>query len=175
MSTLCVHGAPTSQTLGKPSDPTGVGLHFVVNCACMKRCRLFADGGARGNPGPAASGAVLFALDSKGEIGERLAEVGEYLGEATNNQAEYNAIIIGLKKAKELGCESLDVRLDSELAVKQLNGEYRVKNEELAKKYLEVYNLKQHFREITFSHVRREFNKEADAVVNKTIDQALGL
>lgn len=141
----------------------------------MKRCRLFADGGSRGNPGPAASGAVLFALSKDGELGERLAEVGEYLGETTNNQAEYHAIVIGLQKAKELGCESLDVRLDSELAVKQLNGEYRVKNEGLAKKFVEVHNLRQKFHEITFTHVRREFNKEADAVVNKTIDAALGL
>lgn len=141
----------------------------------MKRCRLFADGGARGNPGPAASGAVLFALGANGELGEKLAEVGEYLGTATNNQAEYHAIIIGLKKARELGCQSIDVRLDSELAVKQLNGEYRVKNPELAKRFLEVYQLKQGFHEIRFSHVRRELNKEADAVVNKTIDQALGM
>lgn len=136
---------------------------------------MFADGGARGNPGPAASGAVIYELQSNSEPGTKLAEVGEYLGEATNNQAEYQAIILGLKKAKELGLEALDVRLDSELAVKQLNGEYRVKNEQLAKLFLEIFHLRQKFREITFSHVKREFNKEADKVVNKTIDEALGL
>lgn len=140
----------------------------------MKKARMFADGGARGNPGPAGSGAVLFELQD-GELGGVIAEVGEYLGNATNNQAEYHAIVIGLQKAKELGIDALDVRLDSELCVKQLNGEYKVKNEELAKKFLEIYNLRQSFREITFSHVRREFNKVADAIVNKTIDQALGL
>jgi len=135
---------------------------------------MFADGGARGNPGPAASGAVLFELEDD-EIGKKIAEVSEYLGRATNNQAEYNAIVIGIKKAKELGIQILDVRLDSELAVKQLNGEYKVRNEELAKKFLEIYNLRQSFREIRFSHVRREYNKVADALVNKAIDQALGL
>lgn len=136
---------------------------------------MYADGGARGNPGPAAAGAVLFELDAKGEQGDVIVEVGKYLGETTNNQAEYRAIILGLKKAKELNFEMIDVRLDSELAVKQLNGEYRVKNEGLAKLFLEVFHLKQHFHTIAFSHVRREYNKAADAVVNRTIDEALGL
>lgn len=137
--------------------------------------RMFADGGARGNPGPAAAGVVLFELNADGEQGQKIIEFGEYLGKRTNNQAEYTAIVLGIKKAEELGCNSLDVRLDSELAVKQLNGEYKVKNEELAKLFLEIYNLRQSFREIVFSHVRRAFNKEADAMVNKAIDDALGL
>ena len=135
--------------------------------------RLYADGGSRGNPGPAASGYVLFALSEEGETGEKIFEDGEFLGTATNNVAEYTAIIIGLKKAKELGAEYLDVRLDSELAVKQLNGEYRVKNSGLAKLFVEVHNLRQKFHTIQFSHVRREFNKEADAMVNKALDEAL--
>lgn len=141
----------------------------------MKRMRMYADGGSRGNPGPAASGFVLFEFDESGEQGEKIFEHGEYLGVATNNQAEYTAIVLGLKKARELGAESLDVRLDSELAVKQLNGEYRVKNPDLAKIFLQVYNLRPHFREIRFTHVRREFNKEADAMVNKALDEALGV
>ncbi|MFH1631456.1 MAG: ribonuclease HI family protein [bacterium] len=141
----------------------------------LKRARLFADGGARGNPGPAAAGFVLFELDADGSLGPKIFEQGVYLGTATNNQAEYSAIVYGLKKAKELGIESIDVRLDSELAVKQLNGEYRVKNAKLAEYFLEIHNFKQKFREIRFSHVRREFNKEADAMVNKAIDEALGL
>lgn len=141
----------------------------------MKYGKMFADGGARGNPGPAASGAVGYATTKDGELQKKLFEVGEYLGEATNNQAEYHAIVIGLRAALEYGVEALDVRLDSELAVKQLNGEYKVKNEKLAEKFLEIYHLRQKFKKISFTHVRREGNKEADAIVNKTIDQALGL
>lgn len=141
----------------------------------MKYAIMHADGGSRGNPGPAAGGAVLFSRNGDGTPGEKCAEVGKYLGKATNNVAEYTGIIIGLEKAHELGIDNLDVRLDSELAVKQLNGEYRVKNPDLAKLFVHVHNLRQHFHHITFSHVRREYNKDADAVVNKTIDTALGL
>ena len=141
----------------------------------LKKVRMYADGGSRGNPGPSAGGAVLYSMNDDGSTGECLAEVSEYLGIATNNQAEYNGIIIGLRKAKELGFDVVEVRLDSELAVKQLNGQYRVKNPELAKRFLEIHNLRTHFRSTTFTHVRREFNAHADAVVNKAIDQALGL
>lgn len=137
--------------------------------------RMYADGGARGNPGPAAGGAVIFKLDTNGNQTERMAEVGQYFAHATNNVAEYTGIIIGLTKAHELGLKNLDVCLDSELCVKQLNGQYKVKNPALSKLFLEVYNLKQHFRQITFRHIRRAFNAEADAVVNKTIDTNLGL
>jgi ribonuclease HI len=128
---------------------------------------MYCDGGSRGNPGPAASGAVL-----KG--GEQVvAEVMKYLGDTTNNQAEYTSIIIGLEKAKELGATEVDVVMDSELAVKQLNGEYKVKNPEIAKRYLEVRNLLHSFKRVTFRHVKRAFNKEADALVNKCIDEHL--
>ena len=140
----------------------------------LKKARMYADGGARGNPGPAGSGAVLFTLEN-GEEGDVIAEVHEFIEHATNNIAEYHAIVIGLQKAKELGIKDLDVRLDSELAVKQLNGEYKVKNAGLAKKFLEVHNLRQSFREIRFSHVRRAQNAHADSLVNKAIDQGLGL
>ncbi len=134
-----------------------------------KHLRIYTDGGARGNPGPAASGAVLKELKD-GKEGKVIAEVSRYLGKTTNNQAEYTAIIIGLERARELGAEEVEVVMDSELAVKQLNGEYKVKNAELAKRYLEIWNLKNHFKKISFRHVRREKNKEADALVNKTID-----
>jgi ribonuclease HI len=140
----------------------------------MKKARMYGDGGARGNPGPAGSGAVIFDLVD-GEEGEILAEVGEFFAHATNNQAEYHSIVIGLKKALELGITDLEVRLDSELAVKQINGQYKVKNPILAEKFLEVYNLRQSFDKISFSHVRREQNTHADAIVNRTIDEALGL
>lgn len=135
----------------------------------MKRARMYADGGSRGNPGPAASGAVIYELHD-GEEGEVLAEVSKFLGNTTNNQAEYMAIVIGLRAAKKLGIEGLDVRLDSELAVKQLNGQYKVRNPEIAKRFAEVYELRQAFREIRFSHIRREKNTVADAIVNKELD-----
>ena len=139
----------------------------------IKRVRMYTDGGARGNPGPAATGVVLVSLNDEGEEGGVVEEFGVFLGETTNNQAEYQAIIHGLEKAKELGFTVVDARMDSELAVKQLNGEYRVKNEGLAKKVLEIHNLKQSFRDVRFSHVRRAQNTRADVQVNKAIDNAL--
>jgi ribonuclease HI len=140
----------------------------------IKRVRMYTDGGARGNPGPAATGVVLYEFNKDGEEGSKICEFGVYLGETTNNQAEYKAIIHGLEKAKELGYNEVDALLDSELAVKQLNGEYRVKNEGLARRVLEIHNLKQSFRAIRFTHIRRAFNTAADAMVNKAIDEALG-
>jgi len=83
------------------------------------------------------------------------------------------AIIRGLERAKELQVEEVEMVMDSELAVKQLNGQYRVKNQDLAKRFIEVYNLRMKFKKVTFKHVRREFNKDADALVNKAIDEAL--
>lgn len=126
----------------------------------------YSDGGARGNPGPAAAGAVVQTPE-----GEVLAEVSEHLGETTNNQAEYKGVIFALEKAKELGGTKITAHLDSELAVKQLNGEYKVKNSEIAKRFLEVKNLLHSFERVTFVHVRRENNKHADALVNKALDR----
>jgi len=100
-----------------------------------------------------------------------LAEISKYLGETTNNQAEYQALIAGLEKAKELKAEELDCYLDSELVVKQLNREYKVKNAELAPLFLKVYNLSLSFKKIKFIHVRREFNKEADKLANEAMDR----
>lgn len=140
----------------------------------IKKIRFYADGGARGNPGPAAGAAVLLEINDDGSNGKVVAEAAKYLGTATNNQAEYTGIIAGLEKARELGYNDVEGRMDSELAVKQLNGEYRVKNPELAKLFLQIHNLKTHFRHVTFTHVRREYNKLADALVNKTIDEHLG-
>ncbi len=136
----------------------------------IKKVRMFADGGARGNPGPAAGAAVLFAINDDGSTGVRVGESAFFFPHATNNQAEYTGIIEGLKKAHELGYNEVEGFMDSELAVKQLNGEYRVKNAELAKLFLQIHNLKTHFRNVTFTHVRREYNTAADALVNKTID-----
>ena len=139
-----------------------------------KRVRMYADGGSRGNPGPAAGAAVLFAVKDNDDTGDRVGEAAKFLGVATNNQAEYTGIIEGLKKARELGYDEVEARLDSELAVRQLNGQYKVKNAGLAQLFLEIHNLRQHFKKVTFTHVRREYNVEADALVNKTLDMHSG-
>ena len=133
-----------------------------------KKIIIFTDGGARGNPGPAGIGAVLYDSDKK-----VIAEISKYIGETTNNQAEYQALISALKKAKDLGGQELDIFLDSELVVKQLNREYKVKNKELAPLFLEVYNLSLNFSKITFTHVYREKNKEADRLVNEALDKEI--
>ena len=132
-----------------------------------KHARLFADGGSRGNPGPAASGAVLLADD-----GTPLRELGEYLGVATNNVAEWNGLLIGLGAALELGIEELDVCLDSELVVRQLSGAYRVKHPNLIPLYTKVRSLLRRFARVDVKHVRRAENAAADALVNRTLDDA---
>ena len=127
---------------------------------------LFADGGSRGNPGPAASGAVL--LDPSGELIE---EVGAFLGVATNNVAEWTALVLGLEAAARRGIRRLRVRLDSELVVKQLRGEYRVKNEGLRPLHDRARGLLCNFAEVEIRHVPRKQNKLADALVNRVLDQ----
>ena len=131
--------------------------------------RIYTDGGSRGNPGPSASAAVIKSLRGTVE-GETIAEVATYLGITTNNQAEYTAIVIGLEKAHQLKATQVEMVMDSELAVKQLTGVYRVKNPGLAPLFLRISHLKTFFKSVTFRHVRRAFNKEADALVNKTLD-----
>lgn len=133
----------------------------------MKKIITFSDGGARGNPGPAGIGAVLYDSDNN-----KLAEVSKYLGETTNNQAEYRALIAALKKAIDLGAEEVVSYLDSELVVKQLNREYKVRNAELAPLFLEIHNISLSFKKITFIHVMREKNKEADRLANEAMDRA---
>lgn len=126
----------------------------------------FSDGGARGNPGPAGIGAVLY-----NEKKETIAELSYYLGETTNNQAEYRALIMAIEKAKELACDELECFLDSELVVKQLNREYKVKNQELAPLFLKIHNLSLSFKKITFKHIPREQNSAADALANLAMDK----
>ena len=127
---------------------------------------IYTDGGARGNPGPAATGIVI-----KNEQGEILSAYGEYLGEQTNNFAEYSAIISALKKAKELGASELDCFLDSKLVVEQLNGKWKVKEPSLQKLFVQAYNASAQFKKVTYNHIYREKNKEADKLVNETLDK----
>ena len=134
----------------------------------MKKVIIHTDGGSRGNPGPAGLGVYITSPD-----GQVLKRHSRYLGEQTNNYAEYMAIIDALQHAKEMGATEVDMYMDSELAVKQLHGEYRVKNPGLAPLFLQVHNLRLGFRSVRFTHVRRERNVEADALVNEAIDRHL--
>ena len=132
---------------------------------------IHADGGARGNPGPAAIG---YTIEGPGITP---VQRGEYLGETTNNVAEYTAVIRALAKLKSLAGSSraasarVRVYADSELLVKQANGKYKVKDERLGKLFIQLYNARQDFGEVSFAHVPRERNTEADRMVNEALDR----
>lgn len=134
----------------------------------MDKIVMYSDGGSRGNPGPAALGVHIETLDKS---------YGEYLGEKTNNEAEYAAIVFGLKKIKALiGKEkakkaAIECRMDSELCCKQLKHEYKIENEKLQPFFLQVWNLCLDFASVKFVHVRREYNTIADACANKAMDE----
>jgi ribonuclease H / adenosylcobalamin/alpha-ribazole phosphatase len=129
------------------------------------KAKLFTDGGARGNPGPAAYGYVLESED-----GAVLAAHGEAIGTATNNVAEYRALIAGLEKALELGADHLEVVSDSELLVKQMRGEYKVKNAALRELSLQAASLARELGSVSYTAVRREHNELADQLVNEALD-----
>ena len=129
---------------------------------------IFTDGGARGNPGPAATGIVI-----KNEKKETIEAYGEYLGEQTNNYAEYAAIISALKKAKKMGAKTVECFLDSKLVVEQLNQKWKVKEPTLQKLFIQAYNASAQFKKTTFKHIYREKNKEADALVNEVLDKKM--
>ncbi len=124
----------------------------------------YADGGSRGNPGPAGIGALLQ------RDGVTVAEISEAIGVATNNVAEYTALIRILEKALELGFKKIQVRMDSELAVKQMKGLYKVKNEGLLPLFQQAQVLSKRFDLFSIIHVRREMNKEADKLANQAMD-----
>ena len=129
------------------------------------KARLSTDGGARGNPGPAAYGFVLESDD-----GTVLAAEGAAIGVATNNVAEYRALVAGLERALELGVDEVEVVSDSELLVKQMRGEYKVKNEALRGLSLEASRLGRRLRSVSYKSVRREHNELADRLVNEALD-----
>ncbi len=134
----------------------------------MERIIMYSDGGSRGNPGPAALGVYIETLDKR---------FGEFLGTKTNNEAEYMAIVAGLKKIKSLvGKErakqtEVECRMDSELACRQLNHIYKIENEKLQPLFFQVWNLMLDFKSVTFVHVFREKNTIADAEANKAMDE----
>ena len=129
------------------------------------KARLSTDGGARGNPGPAAFGYVLETED-----GTVLDARGEAIGVATNNVAEYRALLAGLQSALERGVEQLEVVSDSELLVRQMRGEYKVKNEALRELVAEAHALARRLRRVSYTAVRREHNELADRLVNEALD-----
>jgi len=127
--------------------------------------RVYTDGGSRGNPGPSAAGGVIFSSEHK-----QLAEVSKYLGIQTNNYSEYTSLIITLQKCIELNIKNVEVYMDSKLVIEQLNGNWKVKNEPLKILFDTVKELLKSFQQISFRHIKREFNKHADSLVNKCLD-----
>ncbi|PIT90665.1 MAG: hypothetical protein COU22_00915 [Candidatus Komeilibacteria bacterium CG10_big_fil_rev_8_21_14_0_10_41_13] len=131
-----------------------------------EKIKIYTDGGARGNPGPSACGVVI--KDMSGNV---LARHNRYLGERTNNQAEYEGVILALEKIKDIGAKEIEFYLDSELVVKQLKGEYKVKDLKLQSLFVKIWNESRKYKKITYQHVPRQQNKEADRLVNQELDK----
>lgn len=132
-----------------------------------KKIFLYIDGASRGNPGPAGIGLLILDENKK-----KIKEFYKYLGETTNNVAEYNALIYGLEKALELRADEVVINLDSELVAKQLNGEYRVKNSDIRPFFEKALGILKGFKEFEIKHIERSKNKEADKLANKAINLA---
>lgn len=162
----------TQQILGLQSVPYAPGSSEIEvkktddEKTTYLSLRGFADGGSRGNPGPAASGFVL--IDTTEKV---IDEGGAFLGVATNNVAEYQAVYLALERALELGAEDVAMKLDSQLVVNQMNGIYKIKHPDLIPIHNRVRELIGRFKKVTFTHVRREFNTLADGMVNKILDE----
>jgi len=140
----------------------------------MRKIIIYTDGGSRGNPGPAAIGVVFF-----NEKGETIKKYSEFLGDTTNNEAEYQAVIFALKKFKALFGKKLaqnseiEIRSDSELLINQLNGKYKILDPEIASFFLKIWNSKIDFRKVIFKFISRQKNKEADRLVNEVLDNQI--
>ncbi len=131
----------------------------------MKKAVIYADGASRGNPGPAAIGAII-----KDERGRLITSISQRIGRATNNQAEYRAIIAALEEAARLGAKQVEIKTDSELVVKQINGEYRVKKATLKPLYQQVKQRQGSLEGFTITHILRQQNIEADNLANKALN-----
>jgi ribonuclease HI len=146
----------------------------------MEKIIIYTDGGSRGNPGPAAIGLVA---DLRGPDADShgIKEYSKLIGQATNNEAEYQAVIFALKKVKQLigkekcGKTEIEIRSDSELLVNQLNGKYKIKEEGLIPFFIEIWNLKQDFGGVKFVQIPREENRRADALLNHELNSRAGL
>jgi ribonuclease HI len=132
----------------------------------LEQAKLFTDGGSRGNPGPSAIAFVICKMDDT-----VVEKSGSYIGETTNNQAEYQALKAGLERTQQLGVRELLVNMDSELVVKQINGQYKIKNAELLPHYSAIKKLAGNFEQIDFAHVPRALNSIADKEVNRILDE----
>lgn len=132
----------------------------------LQKLKIFTDGGARGNPGPAACGVII-----KDENDKVIGKFSKYLGERTNNQAEYEGVILALTEAQKFGQVEIAFYLDSLLVVNQLKGSYKVKEPELQKLFVKIWNLSQKFKKITYTHVPRAMNALADRLVNEELDK----
>jgi len=131
-----------------------------------KKLLIYADGGSRGNPGPAGIGVILIDGTKK------IRELYRYIGETTNNMAEYNALLAALEEASGLGASEIIIHLDSELVTRQLNGEYKVKSEEIRPLFEKAVTMLKGFESFEIRHIAREKNKDADKLVNKAINLA---
>jgi ribonuclease HI len=131
----------------------------------VRKVIVYTDGAARGNPGPAGAGVCI--RDPRGKL---IVECADYIGEATNNVAEYRALILGLEEARRLGAAVIEMRADSELVVRQMLGEYRVRNEALQELHARAKELQRTFEHVEYVHVRREDNRDADRLANRAVD-----
>ncbi|MDB5164844.1 MAG: fructose-2,6-bisphosphatase, putative phosphoglycerate mutase [Candidatus Saccharibacteria bacterium] len=149
-----------------PDQSSGEVSQDVTNVPHPDKVKVFGDGGSRGNPGPSASGFVV--LDMEDNI---LVDKGVYLGVTTNNQAEYTALKLALEECRNMGVQEVQVYMDSLLVVNQMKGIFKVKNRELWPLHDAIKELVKNFKHVSFSHVPREFNKLADAAVNRALDE----
>ena len=136
----------------------------------MAKLIIYTDGGSRSNPGPSATGVVV--ADAYGKV---LKEYSHYLGEMTSNQAEYEAVIFGMQKAKQLKAKNIEIRVDSELIGYQLMGKYKIKDSNLQPLFIKAWNLRLDFDSVEFKIIPREQNKRADKLVNRELDSKNGL
>lgn len=151
--TKATKGGPSAESSPAPS---------MVTC---QRLTIFTDGASRGNPGEAGAGGILID-----EHGQFVSAIEKYLGLCTNNVAEYQALVLSLKEAKRLGAKQIAIKADSELLVRQVQGSYKVRNENLKPLYHEVMELLKGFERYEISHIRREYNTQADRLANQAID-----
>lgn len=134
----------------------------------LDELKIFADGGSRGNPGPSASGFVVMDMEDN-----VLVDRGVYLGVTTNNQAEYTALKLALEECRKMGAKKVEVYMDSLLVVNQMRGIFKIRNRDLWPIHQAIMELVKSFKHVSFSHVPREFNKAADAAVNRAMDEHL--